>query len=169
MELSIKISFWSNLPFHIYILPVYSFSFSLLCFFLLSPTSFFFYPSVLFHLISLLSSFCISSRSFLSLSPHSTFCTFFPLLPSNTCFLSPRSFSLSSKVLRNFLCHTPLKLPLVSGFFDSFPSFLLVCVFIIHLPLLLIFPLLHWHTCSFGSTSLSPSSPCFLLFSPALG
>jgi hypothetical protein len=27
----------------------------------------------------------------LSLSRHSTFCTFFPLLPSNTCFLSHRS------------------------------------------------------------------------------
>jgi hypothetical protein len=111
MELSIKISSWSNLPFHIYILPVYLFSFSLLSFFFLSSTPFFFYPSLLFHLISLLSSFNMSPRSFLSLSlsislqpfyicsivssPHSTFCTSFPFLPSNTCFLSPRSFSLS--------------------------------------------------------------------------
>jgi hypothetical protein len=28
------------------------------------------------------------------------------------------------------LCHTPLILPVVSGFFDSFPSFLLGCVFV---------------------------------------
>jgi hypothetical protein len=55
------------------------------------------------------------------------------------------------QVLRNFLCHTSLILPVVSGFFDSFRSFLIVCVFVpftqLYIFLLfLIFPLLHWHT-----------------------
>jgi hypothetical protein len=38
--------------------------------------------------------------------------------------------TLSLQALRNFLCHTPLILLVVSGFFDSFPSFLLFYVFI---------------------------------------
>jgi hypothetical protein len=72
-----------------------------------------------------------------SFSPYSTFCTFLLHLPPNTCFLSPTSefrhnFSFSSilhsQAFRNFLCRTPLTLPVVSGFFDSLPSFLLVRV-----------------------------------------
>jgi hypothetical protein len=138
------------------------------------------------HLISLPSSFCISPGSFLSLShfamsiphvlnslfPHSTFCTFFLILPSNTCFLSSPSFfflcPFSPQVLRSFLCHTPLMLSVVSAFFGSFPSFLLVCVFV---P----FTQLYIHPSSFCSKSfhfftgipvsltisLSPSTPCF--------
>jgi hypothetical protein len=39
---------------------------------------------------------------------------------SFSCTLSPQEF----------LCHTPLIFSVVSGFFDSFPSFLLVCVFV---------------------------------------
>jgi hypothetical protein len=35
---------------------------------------------------------------------------------------------LSPQVLKNFLCHTPFILPVVSGFFDSFPFSLLVFV-----------------------------------------
>jgi hypothetical protein len=54
-----------------------------------------------------------------SKSPH-----YFPF----SCTLLPRY------LLRNFLCHTSLILSIVSGFFDSFPSFLLVCSTFIHLP-----------------------------------
>jgi hypothetical protein len=54
------------------------------------------FPSFSLSLISLSSSFNISLFSFpcvrLSLFPHNTFCTFFPILPSNTCFLSPHSY-----------------------------------------------------------------------------
>jgi hypothetical protein len=95
----------------------------------------------------------------------------FSLVPTSK---SPHHFSFSctlSQVVRNFLCHIPLILPVVSGFFDSFHSFLLVYVFVpftqlyIHPFLLLsIFPLLHWHTRSSGSTFLSPSSPCSCSF-----
>jgi hypothetical protein len=71
-------------------------------------------------------------------TPHSTSCTFFPLLPSNTLFSLhfPTSESrhhflfcctLSPQVLRNFLCHIP---PCYSGFFNSLPSFLVVRVFV---------------------------------------
>jgi hypothetical protein len=137
----------------------------LTCFFL-SPTPFFFYPFppfpyLFFFLISLPSSyfspFYLSLTSLhpshmCSISLLSTFCTFFPLLPSNTCFLSPvptfLSFALSPQTLRNFLCQTPLILPVVSRFFDSFPSFLLACVFV---------PFTQFYI-------LSPSSLCFLLF-----
>jgi hypothetical protein len=127
-------------------------------FFFLSPTHFFFHSvppcsiSLLFILFSFrLHSVFLPSLSFryihfrcalLSLSPHSTFCTSFPLFPDNTCFLfscshvwiSPSFFSLlhslSLQALRNFLCHTPFILLVVSGFFDSFYSFLLFCVFV---------------------------------------
>jgi hypothetical protein len=66
-----------------------------------------------------------------------------------------------------FLSHTPRTLPVVSGFFHSLHSFLLVCVFVpftqVHFLssiflLLLIFPLLHWHTHFSGSISLSAYS-----------
>jgi hypothetical protein len=40
------------------------------------------------------------------------------------------SCTLSPQVLRNFLCHTPLILPVVPWFFDYLPSFLLVRVFV---------------------------------------
>jgi hypothetical protein len=79
----------------------------------------------------------------MSLSPHSTFCTtapsflffrpiaVFSLLVSTSKARHHFSLfcTLSRQVFLNFLCHTPLILPVVSGFFDSFPSFLLVCVF----------------------------------------
>jgi hypothetical protein len=120
--------------------------FSILC--LLFHTSF-------IRPVSLPSSFCISFSPLLSplssfryihstcarlfLSPHSTFCTFFPLISSNICFLvftseSCHHFSLSCtlspQVLRDFLCHTPFILPVVPLFVDSLPSFLLVRVFV---------------------------------------
>jgi hypothetical protein len=76
----------------------------------------------------------------LSLSSHSTFCTFFSFRPIPVFSLlvptskSRHNFSffctLSSQLLGNFFCHTPLILLVVSGFFDSLPSFLLVCVFV---------------------------------------
>jgi hypothetical protein len=76
----------------------------------------------------------------LSFSPHSTFSTFFLsfhpipvfslLIPTSE---SPHHFSfsctLSPQVLQNFLCHTPLILPVVPRLSDSFPSLLLVRVF----------------------------------------
>jgi hypothetical protein len=112
--------------------------------------------SVLFHIsfiISLPSPFSISPRSFLSLSlislhlaqlslsSHITFCTSFLFYHSISVFslLVPTSKSrlhftffctLSLQVLRNFLCYILLILPVVSGFSDSFLSFLLVCDFV---------------------------------------
>jgi hypothetical protein len=76
--------------------------------------------------------------------------------------LIPTSFccTLSPQVFQNFLCHTLLTLPVVSGFFDCFPSFLL-CFYLFHSALhssifllFLIFPLLHWHTHFSDSISL---------------
>jgi hypothetical protein len=121
-----------------------------------------FYPSSSISLSSILSPFCHSVFLPVPFSPflsflythstcvqlsiffhtRSTFCTFFPLLPSNVCFFSffiPTSTSrhhfsflctLSSQVLRNFLCRIPFILPVVSGFFDSLPSVLLIWVFV---------------------------------------
>jgi hypothetical protein len=133
--------------------------------------------SLLFHLISLLSSFPFLSLLFphFSLSPHGTFCTFFLLLPSNTCFLS--SFPHLNLVI--IFLSFALSLPRYSGIFtvihlsyslfylDSLILPLLSCLFVslslslssafIHLPL----PLLHWHTRFSGSIPLCPSSPCF--------
>jgi hypothetical protein len=96
-------------------------------------TFFFLYPTSFIHPISIPSSFSISPRFFLSLSPHSTFCIFFPLLPSNICFLSPRShIKISPSFL--FLLHSPFPGPLEfllhTGFFDFLPSVLLICVFV---------------------------------------
>jgi hypothetical protein len=77
----------------------------------------------------------------LSLAPRRTFCIFIPLLPSNTFLF----FFLLVPTLRSrhhfsffctfsfpfpFLCHPSFILLVVSGFFDSFSSFLLVCVFV---------------------------------------
>jgi hypothetical protein len=94
-----------------------------------------FSPSLLFRYIH-------STCAELSLSPHSTFYTFFfsfhPIPVFS--FLVPTSKSrhhfsffctFSPQVLRNLLCHTSLILPVVSGFFDSFPSFLSVCIFVL--------------------------------------
>jgi hypothetical protein len=82
----------------------------------------------------------------LSLSPHSTFCTFFPLLPPIPTFslLVPTS---KSRHHFSFSCTlSPQVLPVVSGFFDSFPSFLLVCGFVS-------FTQLYIHPSSFCSQS----------------
>jgi hypothetical protein len=105
-----------------------------------------------------------SAPSFISFHPISVFSLLVPTSESRHYF----SFSctLLLQVLRNFLCHTPLILPVVSGFFDSVPSFLLVLHSSIFL-LPLIFPLLHWHTRFSDSISLSPSLSCFFLFSTA--
>jgi hypothetical protein len=140
--------------FHKYITHTYIHTF-------LSSTPFFFYSfpplPYLFHQSYLPSVFIrISLRSFLSLSPislhpfhmysivslslspHTIFFTFHPipvisLRVSTSKSRHHFSFSctLSAQVLRNFLCHTPLMLSVVSGFFDSFPSFLLVCVLVL--------------------------------------
>jgi hypothetical protein len=83
---------------------------------------------------------CIHSTcAQLSHSPHSTFCTFFPLLPSIhlavstseslhhfsfSCTPSPQVLRISSVIHFSYTSHV------VSGFFDSLPSFLLVCVFV---------------------------------------
>jgi hypothetical protein len=69
-----------------------------------------------------------SAPSFLSFHPMSVFSLLVPTSESRYHF----SFSctLSPQVLRNLLCYTPLMLPVVSGFFDYLPSFLLVCVFV---------------------------------------
>jgi hypothetical protein len=69
---------------------------------------------------------------------------------------------LSPQVFRNFLCHTPLILPLVSGCFDSFPSFLLFCIFVS-------FTQLYIHPSAFCSFNLSTSSLAysFLSLSPS--
>jgi hypothetical protein len=69
-----------------------------------------------------------SVPSFLSFPPIPIFSLLVPTSKSRHHF----SFSctLSLQILRNFLCYTPLILPVVSGFFDSYPSFLLVCVFV---------------------------------------
>jgi hypothetical protein len=69
-----------------------------------------------------------SAPSFLSFRPIPVFSLLVPTTKSRDdlsffCTLFPQ-------VLRNFLCHTPLILPVVSGFFNSFPSFLLVRVFV---------------------------------------
>jgi hypothetical protein len=91
--------------------------------------------------VSLISLHPFHMFSIVFLSPHSTFCTFFPLLLSKPVFsllvrtskyLYHFSFfcTLSPQVLRNFLSHTSFILPVVSGFFHSFPSFLLVCDFV---------------------------------------
>jgi hypothetical protein len=77
-----------------------------------------FFPSVSFcHIHSI----CAQ----LSLSPHCSFGTFFPLLLA-IIFLS---FALSPPGTPKYSL-SPLILSVVSGFFDSLPSFLLVCVFV---------------------------------------
>jgi hypothetical protein len=124
----------------------------------LSPTPFFFSLPYLFHPSYLSSVFIQYFSPFLSLSfshfgtsnPHvldclslvishsaPSFLSFHPILVFSLLLPTSKSrhhFSffctLSLQVLRNFLCHTLLILSIVSRFFDSFPSFLLVCVFV---------------------------------------
>jgi hypothetical protein len=125
------------------------------------------------HPLSRPSSFSCSLRSFLSLSlshfatfiPHVLNCLSFLIAHSAPCFLSFRlipvssllnptsksrhhfSFfcTLSPQVFQNFLCHTPLILPVVSGFFDSLPSFLL-CVSALHSSIFLLLSSFHFFT-----------------------
>jgi hypothetical protein len=66
-----------------------------------------------------------SAPSFLSFHSIRVFSILVPTSKSRHHF----SFSCTHS-LWNFFCHRPLILPDVSGFFDSFPSFLLVCVFV---------------------------------------
>jgi hypothetical protein len=85
------------------------------------------------------------------------------------------SFTVSPQVLRNYLCHTLLILPVVSAFFDSLSSFLLVCVFVPFTQLYIYsspfcFQSFHFFTGIpvFLVVFLSPSSSCFCFhFSPA--
>jgi hypothetical protein len=97
------------------------------------------------HVLDCLSLFIAhSAPSFLSFHPTPVFSFLVPTSKSRHHF----SFfcTLSPQVLWNFLCHTPLILPVVSEFFDSFPSFLLACVFV---P----FTQLYIHPASFCSQS----------------
>jgi hypothetical protein len=98
--------------------------------------------------------------SFLVAHPAPSFFFFRPI-PVLSLFIptseSRHHFSLSRilppQVHRNILGHTPIILPVVPGFCDSLPSLLM-----------LIFPLLHWHTRFSNNISLSPSSACFFSF-----
>jgi hypothetical protein len=86
----------------------------------ISPRSF----RYIYSTCALLSIFLLiahSAPSFLSFHPVPVFSLLVHFAFS--CTFSPQ-------VLRNFLCHTPLTLPVVSGFFNSFSSFLLVCGFV---------------------------------------
>jgi hypothetical protein len=163
-------------------------------FFFLSPTPFFFYyvlpvpylfhPSYLLslplspfatfplHTCSIVSLFIAhSAPSFLSFHPIPVF----SLLVHTSKYRHHFSFSPCTPEFPLSYSYTSHILSLVSGFFDSFPSFLLVCVFV---P----FTQLYIHPSSFCSQSfhffigipvslvvflpLSPSSVLFL-FSPA--
>jgi hypothetical protein len=80
-------------------------------------------------------------------SPHSTFCTFFPLLPFiyESCHHFSPSCTLSPQIFRNFLCHTPF----ILFYLDSLILALLSCLSVslslslsstfIHLPFALFF------------------------------
>jgi hypothetical protein len=112
-----------------------------------------------------------------TVSLHSTFCTIFPLLPFNTCFLSPRSHisitpscfsllhSLSSGTPEfplSYTSHTPCcPLVLACPCFCPFHSYLHSSIFL----LFSIFPLLHWHIRSSGTTSISLLLLLVLFFS----
>jgi hypothetical protein len=110
-----------------------------------------------------------SASSFLSFHPIPVFSLLVPTSESR------HHFSLSRGTPDFPLSYTLLLLLVVSGFFDSLPSFLLVLIFLpfiqlyIHIFLLLsIFPLLHCHTRSSGSTSSSPCSFSFLYSIPSV-
>jgi hypothetical protein len=158
----------------------------------LSPLSFsilsLFFDISFAHLISLPSSFTISPHSFLSLSHFATSispvlnCLFLFIAHAAPCFLSfhpilvfyllvftSKSRHNLSFFLQSFSPGTP-EFPLSytshTGFFDSFPSlsFSLSSTNNLFLFLLiLIFPLLHWHTLFSDSISFSPS-PLFFSF-----
>jgi hypothetical protein len=104
----------------------------------------------------------LSSPFFLSFHPIPVF----SLLVPTSRHHFPFSYTISSQILRNFLCHTPLTHLVLPRFFDSLPSSLLVGNFV---P----FTQLYIHPFSFcsqsfhfftGSISLSPSPPCSLTF-----
>jgi hypothetical protein len=135
------------------------------------------FPSSLISLSSILSPFRLHSvfSQFLSLPlshfatsiPHMLYCLAVLIAHSAPSFISFHPISPSFFFLLHSLSSGTSEFPLsytshpvVSGFLDSVPSFLLVLHSSIFL-LLLIFPLLHWHTRFSDSISLSPSSPCF--------
>jgi hypothetical protein len=87
--------------------------------------------SLLFHIsfiypVPLPPLFSIFPRSFLSFRPIPVFSLLVPTSKSSHHF--SLFCTLSPQVLRNFLYHTFLILPVVSGFFDSLPCVLLVPV-----------------------------------------
>jgi hypothetical protein len=85
-----------------------------------------FATSILHRLNSLSVLIASSAPSFLSFHPIPVFSLLVPT--SKSCHHFSFSCTLSPQVLRNFLCHTPFIIPVGSGFFNSFPSFLLGCV-----------------------------------------
>jgi hypothetical protein len=149
----------------------------LLCSF--TPLPYFFHPSFRLHLVFLDYLFLFVVHS----APSSVFYFHIPTSESRHHF--PFSCTLSRQVLRSFLCHRPLILPVVSGFFDSLPSSLIVCVFVpftqlyIH-PSSFCFQSFHFFTsipvllvvslppspCSFSFLSSIPSVFCTLPFHP---
>jgi hypothetical protein len=166
--ITITFLFISPTPFFLYSFP------PLLYLFLPSylPSVFIQYFSTFLSLpLSLISLYCLSflkahsAPSFLSFHPIPVFSLLIPTSKSR------HHFSFFSLPLPRYSGISSIMLTVVSGFFHSFPSFLLVCVFVpftqfytfIRLPWeqISIFPLLHWHTRFSYSISLSPSSPCF--------
>jgi hypothetical protein len=121
--------------------------------------------------------------SFLSFRPLPVFSLLIPTSKSRHHF--SLLCTLSPQILRNFLSHTPLILPVVSGFFDSLPSFLFVCVFVpftqlyihpssfcsqtfftgIPVPLVVLLPL-SFFSSFFSFLPSIPSVSCTLLFHP---
>jgi hypothetical protein len=110
---------------------------------------FFYFPSVfiqyfsqflslpLSHFATSIPHHVLNCLSFLIAHPAPSFLSFhqipvFSLLVPTSKSSHHFSFSyiLSPQLLRHFLCHTPLIVPVIFGFFNSFPSFLLVCVFV---------------------------------------
>jgi hypothetical protein len=134
-----------------------------------------FSPSLLFRYIH---STC--AQSFLS--PHSTLCTFFPpfrpipvfylLVPTTK---SRHDLSFFCTLLGYSGISSVIHLSYFLLYLDSLILSLLSCLFVslnlsltstfLHLLLLSILPLLHWHTRFSGNISLSPSSPCCILYS----
>jgi hypothetical protein len=125
------------------------------------PTPFFFYsfpPLPYLFYPSYLSCVFIQyfSLSLLFFHPIRVFSLLVPTSKSRDHF----SFfcPLSPQVFRNFLCHTPLILPVVSGCFNSFPSFLLFCIFV---P----FTQLYIHPSAFCSFNVSTSARAYSFLS----
>jgi hypothetical protein len=134
------------------------------------PTPFFFcsFPPLPYRFyLSYLSSVFIQyfSSSFLIAHYAPSLLNFHPIRVFSLLVPTSKSYDhfsffcpLSPQVFRNFLCHTSLILPLVSGCFDSFPSFLLFCIFI---P----FTQLYIHLSAFCSFNLSTSSLAYSFLS----